>query len=176
MSDEPEAWAGEGERRPVAPASKSAAKREAAAAQRLGAELAALEPRRRQDIPMSEALNAALDAYRAFSSRQAQRRQMQFIGRLMRGEDRDAIAQGLARATGLTPAEHALRRRLEHWRNRLLNDDALADYLRSCPEANAQALRQLIRRTRTARDEETRSQMQRRLFRLLRENVERGEK
>lgn len=125
---------------------------------------------------MSEALNAALDAYRTFSSRQAQRRQMQFIGRLMRGEDRDAITQGLARATGRTPAEQALSRQLERWRDRLLSDDdALAEYLRNCPKANAQALRQLIRRTRTARDGTTRSQLHRRLFRLLRENAERGE-
>ena len=174
MSDKPQAWGCEGAGGVTPHTSKSAAKREAAAARRLGAELAALEPGRRRNIPMSEALNAALDAYRGFSSHEARRRQLQFIGRLMRGEDRHAIAAGLARAKGLTPAEHALNRELERWRERLLNDgDALTDYLRAHPQANAQALRQLIRRSKRTVDEKARSELHRRLFRLLRENAER---
>ena len=151
--------------------SKSAAKRDALAAQRLGAALAQLEPERRADIPMSEALRTALDAYRRCPTREAKRRQMQFIGRLMRDEDSEALATGLARATRLTPAEQGLNRKLAAWRERLLNDPAaLADYLDDHPAADAQRLRQLLRQIAKATDPEARTRLGTRLFRLLREN------
>lgn len=152
--------------------SKSAAKRDALAAQRLGAALAELDPERRADIPMSEALRTALDAYRRCAAREAKRRQMQFIGRLMRAEDREAIATGLARTTRLTPAEQGLNRQLAAWRERLLNDPAaLAAYLDEHPGADAQRLRQLLRRIAKATDMDTRTRLGTRLFRLLRENA-----
>lgn len=151
--------------------SKSAAKRDALAAQRLGAALARLDPARRADIPMSEALRAAFDAYRRCATREAKRRQMQFIGRLMRDEDREALATGLARATRLTPAEQGLNRELAAWRERLLDDPAaLADYLDDHPGADAQRLRQLLRQIAKATDAEARTRLGTRLFRLLREN------
>ena len=150
--------------------SKSAAKREALAAQQLGAALAKLEPRRRTDIPMSATLQAALDAYRRCAGREAKRRQMQFIGRVMRDEDCEAIAAGLARVTSLTPAEQGLNRKLAAWRERLLADPAaLGDYLASHPSADAQRLRQLLRQAARATHPDTQARLATRLFRLLRE-------
>lgn len=153
-------------------ASKSAAKRAAADAQRLGAALAALAPARCLCIPMSAALRDALNAYQTFSSREARRRQLQFIGRLMREEDREAIAAGLARATGSAPADQARHRLLESWCERLLAEPpALAEYLRAWPGADAQALRQLLRRHRQTPDAARRAALRRQLLRLLRENA-----
>ena len=149
--------------------SKSAAKRCALAAQELGATLARLAPARRAAIPMSGTLKAALDGYRRCASREAKRRQLQFIGRVMRQEDREAIAAGLARATQLTPAEQRLNRALAAWRERLLSDPAaLADYLDAHPGADAKRLRQLLRQAPKATDAAERARLNTRLFRLLR--------
>ena len=161
--------------RPPAP-SKSARKRDAREARRLGEALSELDPARLARIPVGEALSDALDAYRGLSQREARRRQLQRIARLVRDADRDAIARGLARVTELTPEERARNRRLGRWRERLLTEpDALTEYVRLHPGTDVQPLRQLIGRTRRARDPAVRADFARRLFRLLREWEDRAE-
>ena len=156
--------------------SKSAKKRDAREARRLGEALTELDPARLTRIPISEALSDALDAYRRLSQREARRRQLQRIGRLMRNEDREAIAVGLSRVTELTPEERGRNRRLERWRERLLTEpDALTEYVRRHPGTDVQSLRQLIGRTRRARDPAVRADFARRLFRLLREGADRAD-
>lgn len=156
--------------------SKSARKRDAREARRLGEALTEIDPARLARIPISEALTDALDAYRGLSQREARRRQLQRIGRLVREEDRDTIADGLARVTELTPEERGRNRRLEGWRERLLTEpDALTEYLRLYPGTDVQALRQMIGRTRRARDPAVRADFARRLFRLLREREDRAD-
>lgn len=156
--------------------SKSARKRDAREARRLGEALTEIDPARLARVPISEALADALDAYRGLSQREARRRQLQRIGRLIRGEDRDAIAAGLARVTELTPEERGRNRRLEGWRERLLTEpDALTEYVRLYPGADVQALRQIIGRTRRAGDPAVRADFARRLFRLLREREDRAD-
>lgn len=157
--------------------SKSARKRDAREARRLGEALTRIDPERLARIPLSEALSDALEAYRGLSQREARRRQLQRIGRLMRSEDRDAIAAGLARVTELTPEERGRNRRLERWRERLLAEpEALTEYVGRYPGTDVQSLRQLIARTRRARDPEVRADFARRLFRLLREREEREDR
>ena len=155
--------------------SKSARKRDAQAARRLGEALTELDPERLQRIPMSEGLFDALEAYRGLSGREARRRQLQRIGRLVRAEDRDAITAALTRLTELTPDERRENRVLEGWRERLLAEpEALTEYVAQHPGADVQALRHLIARTRKARDPTERADFARRLFRLLREGEERA--
>ena len=149
--------------------SKSARKREAAAAKRLGEALAELEPARRARIPLSAALSDAIEEYRRLTHREARRRQLQLIGRLLRDEDRASIAEALTQATELTPERKLANRRLETWRERLLEDpDALTEYVDAHRGADVQVLRHLIGRTRNARDPDTRADFARRLLRLLR--------
>ena len=156
-------------------ASKSARKRDAHAARRLGEALAELDPARLARIPMSEALFEALEAHHRLSGREARRRQMQRIGRLVRGEDREAIAAGLTRVTELTPDERRENREIERWRERLLEaPEALTEYVERHPGVDVQALRHLLGRTRSARDPAARAEFARRLFRVLREARERG--
>ncbi len=157
--------------------SKSARKRDAREARRLGEALTRMDPERLARIPVSEALSDALDAYRGLSQREARRRQLQRIGRLMRNEDRDAIAAGLARVTEFTPEERGRNRRLERWRERLLAEpEALTEYVGLYPGTDVQSLRRLIARTRRARDPAVRADLARRLFRLLREREEREDR
>lgn len=150
--------------------SKSARKREAHAARRLGEALTQLDPARLARIPVGEALSDALAAYRGLSRREARRRQLQRIGRLIRAEDREALEAALTRVTELTPEEQRDNRRLERWRERLLAEpDALTEYVGLHPGADVQALRRLIGRTRKAQDPTARAELARRLFRMLRE-------
>jgi ribosome-associated protein len=77
--------------------SKSARKRDMHRLQALGVELLSLRPSAWARLPLSEALRVALRETQAITSHGARRRQLQFLGRLMRDEDGDAIAQALAR-------------------------------------------------------------------------------
>lgn len=67
--------------------SRSQRKRDSAALQAKGEELALLPPARQDKLPLPPDLAEALAAFRAMSSREARRRQLQYIGRLMREAD-----------------------------------------------------------------------------------------
>lgn len=97
---EPEDLDAEGEERP----SRSARKRAALAAQKLGEALVALKPAELDALELPEELRAALSEARRLTSRAALARQRQYIGRLMRDVDPEPIERALAeRAGGRTP-------------------------------------------------------------------------
>ena len=66
------------------PPSKSARKRESLARQELGKRLTQLDPALLGDLPIPAELKDAIALYRRISDHEGRRRQMQFIGRLMR--------------------------------------------------------------------------------------------
>lgn len=76
--------------------SRSARKRESIALQKLGEELTLLTPGERGNLNLPEDLAAALADLDGMRDREAQRRQRQFIGKIMRGVDAGAIASALA--------------------------------------------------------------------------------
>jgi len=78
------------------PPSKSSRKRAATAAQKLGVRLVAMREQELAQLPLSDALRASLAEARRLTSRAALARQHQYIGKLMRGEDIDAIEATLA--------------------------------------------------------------------------------
>ena len=69
------------------PPSKSRRKREATALQDLGEQLVELTSAQLKRIPLPEELLAAIKATQAMSQRGARKRQLQFIGKLMRQLD-----------------------------------------------------------------------------------------
>ena len=75
--------------------SKSARKREMLALQALGERLIDLRPATLAALPVSEALTTAVAEARRIRSHEARRRQLQYIGKLMRSEDANAIAAAL---------------------------------------------------------------------------------
>jgi ribosome-associated protein len=77
------------------PPSKSSRKRAAHAAQKLGVRLVAMREQDLADLPLSDNLRAQLAEARRLTSRAARARQHQYIGKLMRGEDIDAIEAAL---------------------------------------------------------------------------------
>lgn len=126
--------------------SKSQRKRDMHALQALGEQLAGLGPERRAALDLPESLHEAIAALHTIGSREARRRQLQLIGRLMRQVDADAVRAALDDARAGSRAAVARMHRCERWRDRLLADDAaLTEFVREHPRADVQALRSLIR-------------------------------
>ena len=81
------------EQRPV---SRSQRKRDSLALQELGEELARLSPQVQDKLPISDDLRAALAEFRKLASREGKRRQLQYLGRLMREQESpEAIADAM---------------------------------------------------------------------------------
>ncbi|MBO4576659.1 MAG: DUF615 domain-containing protein [Neisseriaceae bacterium] len=120
-------------------------------------------------------VQAAAD-YRKITSNAALKRQAQYIGRLMReasDEEVATIRNYLAVIDGDNAAHNAQMKRLELWRERLLNDDnALTEYLNSHDNADSGELRTLIRNARRETEQAKPPKSARALFKLLREYEE----
>jgi ribosome-associated protein len=153
-----------------APISKTRRKKEMLALQELGTALAKLpeDQIRRLELP-EDLRDAVLDA-RRIRQHEARRRQMQYLGRLMRQVDAAAIAAQLADVQGESDAAKGRFHALERWRTRLLeDDDAVTHWLAQHPGSNAQHLRQLVRAARRELAEDKPPKASRALFRYLRE-------
>lgn len=131
--------------------SKSARKRDMHALQALGEALVALPAARRARLVLPEALGDAVDEYLRTRSHEGRRRQMQFIGKLMRQVDPEPIARAVAEAKLGQAADSLALHEAEAWRERLLAPgDALTEWLTAHPGSDAQQLRSLIRAARKA--------------------------
>lgn len=150
--------------------SKSQLKREMTALQDLGAELIALSKERLAKIDMPERLrDALLDAQR-FTRHEARRRQMQFIGKLMRGIDAAPLQAAMDEIKGVSEAANIRQHRLERLRTRLMEDEAVfAELARDFPAADIQHLRQLRRNALKEALQDKPPRAYRELFRELRE-------
>ncbi|EHP41924.1 hypothetical protein OR16_17052 [Cupriavidus basilensis OR16] len=132
--------------------SKSQKKRDMLALQDLGVELEALPKDRLARVPMPEALADAIRDARRITNHEGKRRQMQYVGKVMRRLDDDevaAIQRVLEGFKGTSKAETAKLHLVERWRELLLADDAaLTKFLAEHPASDVQALRNIIRNAR----------------------------
>lgn len=117
--------------------------------QAVGEALVELGDDRLQAMPMPEPLRDALLEYRRTRSHEGRRRQMQYIGRLMRHADVEPLREAVAEAS-LGRAHDALALHdAERWRDELLaHDDHLTRWMRAHPASDLQQLRSLIRAAR----------------------------
>jgi ribosome-associated protein len=150
--------------------SKTRRKREMLELQSLGAALVGLAPSQLAEMQLEgDLLQAVLDAKR-IKSHEAKRRQLQYIGRLMREIDPDPIRERLAALAGSSAQAAARHRRLEALRERLVGDDsALTELAAEHPGADLQALRALIRNSRRELSLGKPPRAYRELFRFLKE-------
>jgi ribosome-associated protein len=150
--------------------SKSQRKRDMHALQDMGTALVELSPERLDRIDMPEALRHAIREARRLTKHEARRRQMQYIGRLMRDADPAPIREALDAVKGASAAENARQDRLERLRERLLEDEAvLTEIGVAHPCADLTRLRQMRRNALKERDEGRPPRAFRELFRQLRE-------
>jgi ribosome-associated protein len=148
--------------------SKTRRKREMHALQALGAELVELPEAQLAALRLPEDLANAVLAAKRITSHEARRRQMQYIGRLMRDVDAAPIRAAIDALGNQSAAAAAEHRRLERLREQLLADDAaLTDYATSHAAADLQELRALIRNARREQKEGRPPRAYRELFRIL---------
>ena len=145
--------------------------------QDLGSELVALSPERLRKIEMPDNLRDAIHDAQRFTKHEAKRRQMQYIGKLMRLIDPAPLQAAIDEIKGVSAAANARQHRLEKLRERLMEDEAVfAEVARDYPGADMQQLRQLRRNALKERLENKPPRAWRELFRQLRELVEAAEK
>jgi ribosome-associated protein len=132
--------------------SKSQMKREMHALQALGAALVELPKDALKRMPMPEELSEAVLEARRITDHEGKRRQMQYIGRVMRSlteEETGALRTALDTYRGANKAETARLHWIETTRERLLADDeAFTAFINVHRGADAQAGRTLIRQAR----------------------------
>ena len=133
------------------PISKSARKREMTALQKLGESLLDLPGERLAQLPLSKRLREAFELAKKLKQHEARRRQLQYIGKLMRAENHQEISAVLARFEDDNRLFRQRFQRLEKIRDDLIADDnTIEELLGLHPELDRQHLRQLIRQARKA--------------------------
>jgi ribosome-associated protein len=153
--------------------SKTKRKQEMHALQALGVALVELPPSQIDALALPEPLAAAIREAQHITSHEGRRRQLQYIGKLMRRVDAEPIRNALEELQGRAASARARHRRVEQWRERLLgDDDALTEFAREHAQADLQALRTLIRNARKEIAAKREPHAQRALFRILRETCQ----
>ena len=133
-------------------ASKTDLKRESTELQKLGTALLDLRADLMMRLALPEKLTDALGQARRITSFEGKRRQMQFIGKLMRGLEpaalqavRDALDEQHRGSARETLSLHEA----EHWRDELIaSEEAFALWVKRFPETDTQQLRALARQAR----------------------------
>ena len=129
--------------------SKSQRKRDADAAQLLGKNILGLSQDDQNSMDIPDALKNALDDARRIKKNSALKRQLQYIGKIMRNIDVELIQAQYLKLTNHYDKDIKVLHNLENWRDRLLNegDKALEELLSEKPDTDRQRLRQLIRQS-----------------------------
>ncbi|WP_151446555.1 ribosome biogenesis factor YjgA [Lacisediminimonas profundi] len=153
--------------------SKSQLKRESTALQKLGEELVNEARDRVKRVPMPEDVRDAILACQLIKDHEGRRRQMQFVGKRMRGLEQhevEAIRKTLDSWRGASKSETAALHALERWRDRLIADDGAVTALRDqYPQVDMQQLRTMIRNARREQAENKPPKAYREIFQLLKE-------
>lgn len=141
--------------------------------QALGERLVELNPDQLAMVGLPEQLHDAVREVQRIGGRESRRRQMQYIGRIMRGIDPEPIREKLAVWDGVSREHTARLHHIERWRERLIEDEgALAELKALHPQIDTGHLRNLIRNTRAERTAGRPPKSFRELFRALRDAIE----
>ena len=170
-------------------ASRTDLKRESTGLQKLGEALMTLRADLMERLPLTEQLTDALAEARRITNFEGKRRQMQYVGKLMRKLDEPTLAAVRAaldeQHRGSAETTLALHQ-AEQWRDRLIaDDDAIGEWLTQFPGTDSQQLRALARQARKdAQPDKTsisqglaprRGRAYREIFQLVREQMEAGD-
>ncbi len=170
--DYPEMQQGEDEEEIIL-ISKSQLKRESHALTDLGKELVELQQNKLDKIPLDDNLRDAIDLARRIKERGGRKRQIQYVGKLLRKVDAEPIIAAMDALKLDHAKENARLHKLEQWRDRLLEegDDALGELLGQQPDLDRQHLRQLLRNAANEKKLNKPPKSARELFKYLRENL-----
>jgi len=127
--------------------SRSQLKRENQALREMGEQLVLLAKSQLEKIILDDSLRAAIKEARRLKNLDARRRQIQYIGKLMRNMDVSEIKYSLEKLNHQSQTFRQHLAKLEQWRDRLINEgnDAIEDFIALYPDADRQQLRNLQR-------------------------------
>jgi ribosome-associated protein len=169
--------------------SRTELKKESAELQKVGESLLDLRAELFERLELPESLVTALADLKRISNFEGRRRQLQYVGKLMRNLEpdtlqavRDALEEQRSGSAQQTLALHAA----ERWRDDLVADDeALNTWLQQHPDTDVQQLRALVRQARKdsapTQDEISKGQAPRRgrayreIFQMVRDRLEQEE-
>jgi ribosome-associated protein len=141
----------------------------------LGAELVELSVGQLKRIKLPENIYDAVRECQKITAHGARRRQVAYLGKLMRGVDDEPIRAGLAMLRGESSAETARLHRLERFRVRLLEDEAvLAEIAALWPTVDLQHLRTLRRNALKEQENNKPPKNFRAIFQVLQELDKQG--
>jgi ribosome-associated protein len=142
--------------------------------QELGEAVASLPVDRLDKLKIDERLRDAIDELRRTRSFEGKRRQIQYIGKLMKHENPEPLREAVASYRVGSATDTLALHQAEYWRDQLLaGDDALANWVKEYPDTDVQQLRSLMRAARKEKLEpgERRGRAYRDLFKLVKEQM-----
>ena len=150
--------------------SKTRRKAQMHALQDLGEALIALDQAKLRQLDLPERLVDAVIEARSIRAHEGRRRQMQYIGKLMRDIDPDPVRDAIERFTSGVPSDRAEFAAAERWREDMLRDDeAVTRFVAEHPDADAATLASLVRDARVERTRGGPPHRYRELFRKIRQ-------
>ncbi len=153
--------------------SKTRLKEEATKLQKLGEKLTTYKSEILRKLSISDRLIAAIEEYnRLPNSHGARRRQLQFIGKLMRDCDYEAITREIERLENPRQAANPLQQEADNWCEKILvgGDPEINRLLESHPQMERQFLRQISREFNRA-DEKSRPRLRKKLLEYLQDGL-----
>ena len=153
------------------PPSKSRLKRDAHALQKLGTELLDIPESEWVSLGLTQDLMSALREAKRLHSHGARKRQLQYIGKLMRDVDPEPIQQYFQQLRLKARQQAQRHHELEIWRDRLIEegDPAVGAFLELHAQADRQHLRHLIRQAKKEHAQNKPPRSSRALFRYIRD-------
>ena len=154
--------------------SKTQKKQRSAELQDLGQELTRLSSKDLDRFDLSPELRAAIDLARTLKAGGALKRQIKYIGGLLRNTDPQPIEEQFAALRQQSNVAIRRHHRAERWRERLLaeGDPAITELLGQQPGLDRQQLNQLIRNAKKELEQKKPPRASRMLYRFLAENLD----
>jgi ribosome-associated protein len=151
--------------------SKSQLKRDSQALQDMGKQLMDMPSGQLEKFSLPEPLEEAIHEARRLKSREAKRRHLQYIGKLMRTLDISTIQETLDRMDHQSQTYRQHFAQLEQWRDRIINEghSAIEDFIELHQASDRQQLRNLQRQASREMEQKKPPAAARKLFAYLRE-------
>ena len=148
--------------------SKSEIKRDAEDLKQLGEKLVNLTKANLTKVPLDDSLKDAIELAQRLQ-KEARRRQLQYIGKLLRSIDAEPIREALEKIENKHNQHQARLHKLEILRDELVakGDAALTDLLNEYPSADRQQLRNLIRAAQKEKEQNKPSKAYREIYQIL---------
>lgn len=127
--------------------SRTQIKREAEALQKIGEFLVDMSKNQLALVPLEGELSAAIVIARRLKNREGKRRQLQYIGKIMRAIDITPITDAIDKIKLQSQRQRGLRKEAEVWRDKMIEQGqgVIEELLTTYPNGDRQHLRQLLR-------------------------------